>query len=80
MQFFCITTRMKMSILNIPAYAKINLFLEITGKRPDGFHDIDSVMHTVSLCDDITIETNGSSSVTLSCPALDIPQEKNIDS
>ena len=67
-----------MNSLYIPAYAKINLFLEIHEKRPDGFHNIESVMHTVSLCDDVTLEINGSGTITLDCPALDIPAEKNI--
>ena len=43
-----------------PAYAKINLYLDVAGKRPDGFHDIETVMHTVSLCDEITIEVASS--------------------
>lgn len=38
------------------AYAKINLYLDILGIRGDGFHEIKTVMHTVSLCDDIYIE------------------------
>ncbi len=33
------------------AYAKINLFLDVLSKRADGFHDIRTVMQTVSLCD-----------------------------
>lgn len=37
------------------AYAKINLFLDVINKRSDGFHEIKTVMHTVSLCDDITL-------------------------
>ena len=37
------------------AYAKINLFLDVEGMREDGFHNITTVMHTVSLCDDITV-------------------------
>ena len=38
------------------ARAKINLFLEITGKRPDGYHDLVTVMQTVSLSDAMTFE------------------------
>ena len=67
-----------MKSLYIPAYAKINLFLEILSKRDDGFHNIESVMHTVSLFDGVTIEINDSGKITLDCPALDIPAEKNI--
>ena len=37
------------------AYAKINLYLDVLGIRGDGFHDIKTVMHSVSLCDDITV-------------------------
>ena len=44
----------------IPAPAKINLFLDVIGKRPDGFHDIRSILAPVSTRDIITIEeTNG---------------------
>ena len=37
------------------AYAKINLSLDVTGKRPDGYHDMLMVMQTITLCDDITV-------------------------
>ena len=37
------------------AYAKINLFLDVVSKREDGFHEIKTVMHTVSLCDEVTL-------------------------
>ena len=37
------------------AYAKINFFLDVTGRRDDGFHDIVTVMHSVSLCDKIKL-------------------------
>ncbi len=45
----------KMTTVKEKAYAKINLYLDVVNKRPDGFHDIKTVMHTVSLCDDITV-------------------------
>ena len=38
------------------AYAKINLTLDITGRRPDGYHLIETVMHTISLCDTVTVK------------------------
>lgn len=37
-------------------YAKINLTLEIVRRRPDGFHDLASLVHTISLADDLAIE------------------------
>ncbi len=45
-----------MIMLEITAYAKINLFLEITGKLPSGYHTVDTVMQSVSLSDSIGIE------------------------
>ncbi len=38
------------------ADAKINLYLDVVGVREDGFHNIKSVMHSISLCDKLTIE------------------------
>ena len=37
------------------AYAKINLTLNVTGKRPDGYHELESIMQAVSLRDDVTV-------------------------
>ncbi|MFN7019595.1 MAG: 4-(cytidine 5'-diphospho)-2-C-methyl-D-erythritol kinase, partial [Fimbriimonadales bacterium] len=38
------------------APAKINLTLEVLGRRPDGYHEVASVMHTLSLCDTLVLE------------------------
>src|SRR5829696_731462 len=50
---------------------KVNLLLNILGKRPDGFHELETVMQPISLCDEITFERAGSG-ITLTCnePAL----------
>jgi len=37
--------------IEIPSPAKINLFLEVIARRPDGYHEIESVMQLVDLCD-----------------------------
>lgn len=58
-------------ILN--AYAKINLSLDITGKRDDGYHLLKTVMQTVSLCDKVTIEK--SDSITLTCSDDSVPTD-----
>jgi 4-diphosphocytidyl-2-C-methyl-D-erythritol kinase len=42
--------------LILPAYAKLNLTLDVTGRRPNGYHDIDSVMQTISLHDLVLVE------------------------
>jgi 4-diphosphocytidyl-2-C-methyl-D-erythritol kinase len=43
------------TIVRIAAPAKINLSLEITGRRPDGYHELVSVMLTVSLADELSL-------------------------
>ena len=52
-----------MIVVKEKGYAKINLFLDVLNKREDGFHDIKTVMHSVSLCDDITVMINNKSSL-----------------
>jgi 4-diphosphocytidyl-2-C-methyl-D-erythritol kinase len=51
------------------AFAKINLFLRVTGRRADGYHALDSIFVPVSISDRITIESRpaATSSVTLRC-------------
>lgn len=44
-----------MRVVKERANAKINLFLDVVSRRDDGFHDIKTVMHSVSLYDDITV-------------------------
>ena len=44
-----------MNSINEKAYAKINISLDVTGKRPDGYHDMLMVMQTITLCDDVTV-------------------------
>lgn len=57
------------------AYAKINLFLDVTGRRSDGYHDILSLMQTVSLYDTVTVsvEDDESGAITLACDSSAIP-------
>ncbi len=47
------------------AYAKINLGLDITGKRPDGYHEIRSIMQTVDITDRITLSKSEMPGITL---------------
>lgn len=56
-----------MITLHEPAYAKLNLTLDVLGKRPDGYHDIRSVMQTISLRDDIQIDLETGKPWVLEC-------------
>jgi len=48
-----------MDHIELPARAKINLALDITGKRSDGYHDMRMIMQSVALCDYISIRLTG---------------------
>lgn len=60
-----------MLTLEKPSPCKVNLLLNILGKRPDGFHDLETVFHPVNLCDRLTF-TQGGTGIQLTCnnPAL----------
>ena len=53
---------------------KVNLLLNILGKRPDGFHELETVMHPVSLYDQLAFEQIGSS-VALTCSDATLPTD-----
>lgn len=61
------------------AFAKINLTLDVLGKREDGYHDLKSVMQTVSIRDDIEIDLGTEKPWKLICDKDDIPtDERNL--
>ena len=58
------------------ALAKINLALDILGRRADGYHELRMVMQTVSLCDVITVEEGGTGFTLLTGEAFSLPADK----
>src|SRR6476620_10143669 len=56
--------------LTIFAPAKLNLFLAVTGRRPDGFHDLVSVVAPIDLGDTLRVEPAGNFTVTCSDPEV----------
>lgn len=59
--------------LKVKAYAKINLSVDVTGKLPNGYHLIDTVMQSISLCDLLTVrKTADSDCVSLNVENSDI--------
>lgn len=65
--------------MKLNAYAKINLSLDILGKRDDGYHEIASFMQSVSLCDEVEIEKNDTGEITLTTDCPELPNdERNI--
>ncbi len=65
--------------MKIEAYAKINLTLDIIGKRSDGYHDLTMIMQSVGLHDDIIVNLNDSGKISVkSSSALLADDESNI--
>lgn len=57
---------------------KVNLLLNILGRRPDGFHELESIMQPLSLCDELTFERQ-STGLRLSCDDPSLPvDERNL--
>jgi 4-diphosphocytidyl-2-C-methyl-D-erythritol kinase len=53
--------------------AKVNLFLEVTGKRADGYHDLESLMLAVDLFDTLEVRDDPSGKLTLLCDIPGVP-------
>ena len=68
-----------MTTLYEGAFAKINLTLDVLGKREDGYHDLKSVMQTLSIRDDIEIDVGTVKPWALHCDKEGIPcDERNL--
>ncbi len=55
--------------------AKLNLFLEVLGKRADGYHDLDTVMQAVDLCDELRIAPAEGEELSLECSEPSLPTD-----
>jgi 4-diphosphocytidyl-2-C-methyl-D-erythritol kinase len=71
-----------MSEVRIPAFAKINLRLDILGKRPDGFHELRTIFQTISLHDELRLRSSPRPGISLRIegnqPLSAEPPEKNL--
>jgi len=59
----------------VSAPAKLNLFLEILRKRPDGYHDLESLMLAVDLFDTLELRANAGGIISLSCDIPGLPTD-----
>jgi 4-diphosphocytidyl-2-C-methyl-D-erythritol kinase len=61
--------------LELPAPAKLNLFLEVVARRPDGYHDIDSVFAEIDLADTVVLAPAGRTELTVEGEAAGVPAD-----
>jgi 4-diphosphocytidyl-2-C-methyl-D-erythritol kinase len=62
----------------VRAYAKINLTLDVLGRRVDGYHDLATVMQTVDLYDTICLTATGDNRVQLVCTKPELSNDNNL--
>jgi 4-diphosphocytidyl-2-C-methyl-D-erythritol kinase len=60
-------------LLKLPSFAKINWTLRVLGKRPDGYHEVVTLMQSVSLCDELTFAVRDDNEISLTCTDPSIP-------
>ena len=53
--------------MKLKANAKINLSLDVLGRRPNGYHDVKMIMQSIDLADYLTIEENSDSTIIIKC-------------
>jgi 4-diphosphocytidyl-2-C-methyl-D-erythritol kinase len=58
--------------LTLPSFAKINWTLEIMGRRPDGYHEVRTLLQTVSVADELTFELTGQG-ISVHCDHPEVP-------
>jgi 4-diphosphocytidyl-2-C-methyl-D-erythritol kinase len=63
-----------MESIELQAKAKINLSLDVIGKRPDGYHDVKMIMQTIGLHDDILLEKTGEG-IRIECNSPWVPTD-----
>ena len=66
-----------MKQIELKALAKINLGLDVLGRRENGYHDVRMIMQSIELCDYLDIEVNNSGRIELTCSNPEIECDKS---
>ena len=61
------------ALRNLPAPAKLNLFLHVTGRRPDGYHLLQTVFEFVDLCDRVHLRRRDDGAIVRREPLPGVP-------
>jgi 4-diphosphocytidyl-2-C-methyl-D-erythritol kinase len=67
-----------MSSVILPAVAKLNLFLHITGRRTDGYHNLQTLFQLLDYGDELTLNLRNDNSIVLSCNNNALVNEQNL--
>ncbi|MBQ3920887.1 MAG: 4-(cytidine 5'-diphospho)-2-C-methyl-D-erythritol kinase [Firmicutes bacterium] len=61
--------------ISVKAYAKVNLILNVLGRRPDGYHELETVFQAVDLFDDVSVSVEEGSGIVLDPGRPDLPSD-----
>jgi 4-diphosphocytidyl-2-C-methyl-D-erythritol kinase len=64
-----------MPVITLKPSAKINLHLKVLRKRPDGYHDIETVFERIDLCDELTLKAI-SKDIVVKCDNPQVPSDR----
>ena len=65
----------KPKVLRVHAHAKINLYLNVVGKRDDGYHNLETVFHSIGLHDEVILHERPKTEITVHCDHPDVPSD-----
>lgn len=65
-------------MLKILAFAKINTYLRVTSKLPDGYHSLETIMQTISLADELRFTPNNDGVINFSCDNSELEKADNL--
>ena len=63
--------------VELAAPAKLNLSLHVTGRRPDGYHELVTRMQKIDLCDQVAVETREQAGIEISCDWPSVPSDNS---
>jgi 4-diphosphocytidyl-2-C-methyl-D-erythritol kinase len=64
-------------LMKLKSYGKINLFLDVKGKLPSGYHDIVTVIQSIDIYDEITLKPVNEDKIIIECSDLSIPVDES---
>lgn len=62
--------------LKVVANAKINLYLDVVSKRQDGYHNLQTIFHSISLKDELILSKRAKTGISVDCTHSDVPTDK----
>jgi 4-diphosphocytidyl-2-C-methyl-D-erythritol kinase len=69
-------SRETLPTLNVTARAKVNLSLEVIRRRNDGYHEVETVLQTIDLADQLTVRLTADARIEIECTDPDIPTDE----